>query len=151
MNLYSQPKPVDFVGLRPVLADLFDLIKHAFQVGPDHTFTLVAVHVDEAEIRPSPSETAPFVLRRLQALYYSAQPDVGGVPLDLVVGLMAQLQRDVTVIASAIPDSQTRDRLNVLARQVLDVGVRLGRLQHAHESDGSTVIRLDGVRESIDD
>ena len=85
------PKPGELLALHDVTAELFEMLRDWFDVGPAVTLDLAAVDSAVAELG-DPQMVAALAMRKLQALHLLATPGVR-TATDVVVAIVNDLER----------------------------------------------------------
>jgi hypothetical protein len=102
-------KPQSLLDLYEPMADLFDLIKGAFEVGESYLLSLAHVDAIEGELHDT-TPLAAFTLRKVQAMRHVARPGIQ-TSVGTVVSLVSELTAALGGLAERCRDRRAADRL----------------------------------------
>jgi hypothetical protein len=105
-------KPTYLVQLLPTVEAAFELLQREFKVGPRYVLDLSKIDAVDGVLREQ-TDVAALSQRKLQALRFAILP---GVPTatDVIVGLVAELNRALPELSAVLPPAQETRLLGML-------------------------------------
>lgn len=121
------PKPQSLLDLHEPMADLFELVRHAF--GVPRSYQLSLAHVDAAEEEMYDTlALASLALRKVQALRHVSRPEVR-TAVHVFVSLVSELGTALTDLAGRCVDTRTRNELAAYRDRLYEAAHNAAALQ----------------------